>query len=255
MSGSAPGAVGSVRAAVALLTRLPVGVPADATTSGAAAFPLVGALVGLLMAAVLVLVGGREPILAALGAVGVGAIVTGALHLDGLADTADALAAPTPDRAEAARTDPSSGPAGVTVIVLAIGLEVAALASLVDEAPLRAAAALVACSAVARAVPVVAAVLAGPGEATGSGFGAWFTRGIRLRDAVVAIGLTVVLVGLTATMASEPSVALAAGLAAFVGMAGSVWLRRRRGGLDGDGLGALIVATGVAGLAALAVLA
>jgi adenosylcobinamide-GDP ribazoletransferase len=254
ISGPAMGAIGSFRAAVTLLTRLPVGVPADAATSGAAAFPLAGALVGLFMAVALILVGGREPVLAALGAVGIGVIMTGALHLDGLADTADALAAPTPDRAEAARTDPSSGPAGVAAVVLAVGLEAAALASLVADAPLPAAAALVACSAVARAVPVVAAVLAGPAAATGSCFGAWFIRGIRPRDAAVASGLAVAVVVVAALVASEPQVALVAGLTALVGLLASIWLRRRRGGLDGDAFGALIVVTGTTGLAALALL-
>jgi cobalamin synthase len=61
-----------------------------------------------------------------------------------------------------------------------------------------------------------------------------------------------VLVGAAAVVVSEPRVAVAGAVAALVGLAAAVWLRRRRGGLDGDGLGALVVVTGIAGLAAMA---
>ena len=55
-AGSRRATVGTVRAAFALLTRLPVGATDD-TSSGAAAFPLVGAVVGLRGAVPLVLAG------------------------------------------------------------------------------------------------------------------------------------------------------------------------------------------------------
>ena len=88
----------TVRAALALLTRLPVR-PTDADAGGAVAFPLVGMLVGLCGAVPLGLLA-TEPLLASLLAIAATTILTGALHLDGLADTADALLAPNPVQAE-----------------------------------------------------------------------------------------------------------------------------------------------------------
>src|SRR5437773_2262695 len=86
----------AVVAAVAFLTRLPVGrlvlLGGDDVARGAVLFPVVGAGIGAAVggtAAGLVLV---VPALAAAGiALTVGALLTGALHLDGLADTTDAL--------------------------------------------------------------------------------------------------------------------------------------------------------------------
>jgi hypothetical protein len=81
--------------------------------SGAIAFPLIGAVVGLIGAAPLVLLGWLQP-LSSLLALAVIAVVTGALHLDGLADTADALLARTgSEPTERART-PRSVPAALS---------------------------------------------------------------------------------------------------------------------------------------------
>ena len=57
------------------------------------------------------------------------AAVSGGLHLDGLADTADALVAPDAYAAERAREDPSVGPGGAVALLVVLGAEVAALAS------------------------------------------------------------------------------------------------------------------------------
>ena len=82
--------------AAAFLTRLPIGTPADAAGRLAAsswAFPLVGAGVGaiaalmFLVAELLGLGAGAAALLAVLASL----CVTGALHEDGLADTADGL--------------------------------------------------------------------------------------------------------------------------------------------------------------------
>ena len=61
---------------------------------GAGAFGVVGAGIGLLAAVPLVLLGQPVPLVAAVLTEAVIVLVTGAVHLDGLADTADALAAP-----------------------------------------------------------------------------------------------------------------------------------------------------------------
>jgi adenosylcobinamide-GDP ribazoletransferase len=246
------GVAGTVRAALALLTRLPVGVPDGDVGSGAAAFPLVGGLVGLVSAAVLLAISGAEATIAAIAAVAVGVVLTGALHLDGLADTADAMAAPDPVRAEAARRDPSSGPAGVVALVLVIGAEVAAVASLVAADAPRTAAAVVACAAVARLVPVVAVVLVR--DARGQGFGAWFAHSVRPADALVAVLLTAAIVAGASIVAATGIVAVGAAAGGLIGVGVTVGLVRARGGLDGDGLGAGVVLAGMAGLVSTALL-
>ncbi|MEM9757063.1 MAG: adenosylcobinamide-GDP ribazoletransferase [Pseudomonadota bacterium] len=82
--------------AFGLLTRLPL--PARAvdparTATAAWAWPIVGAVVGCLAAAAgwAAVRAGTPPMLAAAVALGVLALVTGGLHEDGLADTADGL--------------------------------------------------------------------------------------------------------------------------------------------------------------------
>ena len=171
-------AIGGFAAAVGFLTRL-----------------LVGAVVGLPM----LLVGGLDPTIAAVLAVAAGAILTGAIHLDGLADTADALLVPDPARSEAARTDPATGPGGVVAVVLVLGVEVAALASLTATAgPAVAALACIAAGAVSRTVAVVAG-LAMRSHAAGR-LGTWFAERLRLADALISVTSAALVGGLTAAM-------------------------------------------------------
>src|SRR5207248_722276 len=84
----------SLRAAVSFLTVLPVanvdGSPGERL--GRAYFPAIGAFIGLAAGAVFaVLSSVTTPLLAAAGGVAVLSVLTGAMHLDGLADTADGL--------------------------------------------------------------------------------------------------------------------------------------------------------------------
>ena len=76
---------------------------------------------------------GPLPPLAAGGlAVGVALVLTGALHLDALADTADGLGAWTRDRALAIMRDPRVGTFGVAAIAVAVLVEAAALGALAE---------------------------------------------------------------------------------------------------------------------------
>src|SRR5581483_7311918 len=91
----------SLVAALAFLTRVPVGrlheVGPDDVARGAILFPLVGAAVGAAGAGVaLAARHGLSPLVAA--GLGVAAVValTGALHLDALADLSDAAGGRTP---------------------------------------------------------------------------------------------------------------------------------------------------------------
>jgi adenosylcobinamide-GDP ribazoletransferase len=257
-------AVGALLAAVGFLTRLPIGVRAGAvaaTSTGAAAFGLVGAFVGVVIGLPILLVGGLDPAIAAVLAVAAGTILTGAIHLDGLADTADALLVPDPARAEAARTDPATGPGGVVAVVLVLALDVAALASLAETAgPAVTAIACVAAGAVSRTVAVVAG-LAMRSSASGR-LGTWFTERLRTSDAAIAVASAVGVVVLGAILADPvadgagaSSVAVGAVTGAVLGLAAGWLIVARRGRLDGDGLGASVELSFAAVVVATAVVA
>ena len=134
-----------LRLATQFLTRVPVPTveqPLPHELSRASAwFPLVGLGIGLLVALV-VFVGTRAGTLVG-GTLGVVAWVwvTGALHLDGLADLTDALAAAhrDPRKFFDVLADPHVGPFGVVSIVLVLMLKVAGLAQLSPRALLAAA--------------------------------------------------------------------------------------------------------------------
>ena len=83
----------AVAAAIAFLTRIPVGrlvLDADDVARGAALFPLVGAGIGAAVGATAAGLDGQLTVLlAAAAAVTLEALLTGAIHLDALADTAD----------------------------------------------------------------------------------------------------------------------------------------------------------------------
>jgi adenosylcobinamide-GDP ribazoletransferase len=237
----------TIVAALAFLTRLPVARGGDVPGSpGAAAFGLVGAGMGIVAAIPVLLAGERAPLLAGLLAVAILAIGSGGLHLDGLADTFDALVAHGGDRAERARRDPAIGAAGAVALVLLLGLEAAAIGQLAAgqstgplTAPLVAGAILAVAASWGRAVAVVAAV-AGRGRIGATGLAAGFASVVRGRDALLAAAVPVVLAVVLAMLARDPAMAagLAAGLA--LGLATAALVVRLRGGLDGDGLGAAV---------------
>ena len=141
----------SLRAAVSFLTVLPVanvdGSPGERL--GRAYFPAIGAFIGLAAGAVFaVLSSVTTPLLAAAGGVAVLSVVTGAMHLDGLADSADGLlgGGDVTRRLEKMR-DPRLGSFGVTAIVVVLLLEVAAISAM---SPARGLAALVVAGALSR---------------------------------------------------------------------------------------------------------
>src|SRR5260370_9268250 len=86
-----------LRLATGLLTRVPMPHPDGAMPAGLAraqrAFPLVGAVIGLVVGLVdlSLLAIGIPPLAAAALALGASAALTGALHEDGLADVGDGL--------------------------------------------------------------------------------------------------------------------------------------------------------------------
>lgn len=234
--------------ALGLFSRLPaphVDADADAVARATRWAPWVGAILGGL--AMLPLY--AAPFLGettAVLTVAVLAVLTGALHLDGVGDCADGLGVQG-DRAKvlAVMHDPRLGGVGVVGLVLHLLLKVTLVAGCTTQP----AAVLVACV-VARA-PVALELATGPAATPGQGlFGALAGR-VRGRDS--AAGLAAGGLGLCGAWAlGGPAAALAAGACALAGTV--VWhrlWRRRIGGLTGDVVGAAIELRELAVLAAL----
>ena len=128
-------------AAIGFLTRIPV--PArvfedpQAQTRSLAWYPAAGLAIGALLCALAWALQTRPPLLSAALLLTAWVGLTGALHLDGLADSADgwvggmgATAQERRERTLAIMKDPRSGPVGVVAVVLVLVLKFAALASL-----------------------------------------------------------------------------------------------------------------------------
>lgn len=226
----------SALAAVAFLTRVPVGSlvalgPAD-LARGAALFPAVGAGIGALVGAVTAGLDARLGLLlAAAVAVALEALLTGAIHLDALADTADALGAGTRERALEVMRDAAVGAFGAVALVLDVLVKTAALAAVaVGPDPVLA---VTAAFALGRTAPVALA-WALPYARAGGGSGSAFTDGPGTAARTVALGLglgiAVLALGLRGLVLGGAAL-LAAGLVGLVA-------RRRFGGVTGDVLGA-----------------
>ncbi len=232
-----PGILAGFAAAVAFLTRVPIGPPTPEgwrLADAAWAFPLVGAGIGAVAALVFLVaeILGLGPGPAALLAVLAGLCLTGALHEDGLADTADGFFGGG-DRARrlAVMRDPRHGTYGVLALVLSVGLRVAALAQ-TGEA-VYAGLALIAAHAASRAL-LPAAMRALP-PARDDGLGADAGRpGTLSMLAAAAIGAAIALAALGPLLGA---LALAAAAAAV--LVAAMMSSRRIGGATGDVMGAL----------------
>ncbi|QQD23521.1 adenosylcobinamide-GDP ribazoletransferase [Venatoribacter cucullus] len=129
--------------ALALLSRVPVPylqrTDRDVAATSLLYYPVVGALLGLLLLGFTLLCGWWNPQLSLLLLAALLLLLwtgfTGALHLDGLADSADAWVGGLGDRERtlAIMKDPQSGPMGVTAVVLALLLKLAAIFALLEQ--------------------------------------------------------------------------------------------------------------------------
>lgn len=225
--------------AVAFLTRLPVDrlLAGDARDLARAApvFPLVGAAVGAAVGgAASILVGPCPPTVAAGAALALAAIATGAIHLDGLADTADALGARSSEQSLAVMRDPRIGSYGASALVLMVLIEAGALASVAEDGAVVPA---MAAFALSRAVaPALASLL--PYARASAGLAQSLAGGNRVRAGVG------VLVACCLVAVLEPSQApVLIGAAALCSAGAWILCRRRFGGVTGDTLGAAIVVT------------
>jgi adenosylcobinamide-GDP ribazoletransferase len=233
--------VTTFRAAIGMLTRFPVATVDS--FSGAAAYGLVGAALGCAAALPLLILGSGAPLAAGALSVGIAALSTGALHIDGLADTADALAAPDRLRAEQARRDPRIGAAGAVAVTIAVLVDAALIAALVDlvGGP-RAALALVVAFAGSRAAAAASAPLA-RGRVRATPSGAWFVARTGRAAALVAVGTAIAIAVVGAVVMRGPGLVAGLGLGLVAGALVGEWLIRRRDGLDGDGIGAIVEVT------------
>jgi len=171
------------------------------------------------------------PLLAALLTVTMWKIITGGLHLDGLADCLDGLGGRTPEHRRAIMSDSRIGSFGAIGLILFLMLEIVALSGMDWHARWRA---LLAAPAIGRAMPPLLARLFP--AAGGGGQGAAFAAEVRRRGAFTAL----VLAAIVAVVAFGASglVALAAALA--VALPAARFLVARVGGITGDILGAVV---------------
>ena len=124
-----------VRLALGFFTRLPLKTPAGPIAEAARAFPVAGAVIGLIGSLIYLLAVeiGLSGLLAALLAVAATVIVGGALHEDGLADFADMLGVRGDrERKLAVMRDSRIGTYGVLALGFSTAIKVSALVGLGD---------------------------------------------------------------------------------------------------------------------------
>jgi len=153
---SAEGLSTDLKTGLAFLTRLPLAPPSPATGADLAraswSFPVIGAGVGAFGALIYWIAHGFSlpAFVCAALAVAATLLVTGCLHEDGLADTADGFGAGgSPERKLEIMRDSQIGTYGAAALILSLMLRVGAIASLAE--PSLAASALIAAHAGARA--------------------------------------------------------------------------------------------------------
>lgn len=234
--------------AVMFLTRVPVPAGACRGDLGRAVvwFPVVGAGLGLCGAGIAYAANEAAvpPMLTALLLVSLGAWSTGAIHLDGLADTADGFGGGrSRDAVLRIMRDPRLGSFGALALILVVSMKAAALAVLVERGTY--AAVLTTAPALARGTVAPLGFWL-PYARPGGGLGEAIAR----KTTKVAVALTTaaaVVIALAALGAAGVAALVAAGVVTLgVGAAA----RRRIGGVTGDVFGACIELTEVAVLAA-----
>ena len=224
-------------AAVCFLTRIPLGrwlvLGPDDVARGAAFFPIIGAGIGALAGLVATSLDSRlSAMLAAALAVALDALLTGAIHLDGLADTADGLGARSRERALEIMREPTIGAFGAIAIGVDLLLKTTAIAAIAGGShPVLA---LTAVFALGRAGPVALAWAlpyarpsGGSGLALTGAAAAWPAIGL-----AIAVGGTVALLGVRGLW-------LLLGAALGTALIGIIaWWRL--GGVTGDVLGSAV---------------
>src|SRR5262245_21420227 len=222
-------------AALSFLTAVPVArgtqLGEGDLRRGVVLFPVVGAAVGALVAAV---AWGAAQVLpafpAAILGVASGVAVTAALHVDGLGDVADGMGASLGGRepVEAMR-DPRLGTFGIAAVALNLLLKASLLsAMLVEGFPWE----VVAVGAISRVAPLG---LAWRLPYVGAGAGGWTDR-MRPGAVVTALAIALAIAVPTAGLAVFGITLAVAVVTVLVG----AWSGRRLGGVTGDAFGAAV---------------
>jgi adenosylcobinamide-GDP ribazoletransferase len=238
------------RTALSLFTVIPVGgdgaLAADDGTRAIRWLPVVGLLLGLAGGCVVLAVGvangsGPGRALGAALAVALIALLTGGLHLDGLADTADGLGSRrSPAEALDIMHRSDIGPMGVATVVLVLLVQVMALAAISSLS--LAAAALVLAEVTGRVSVVIAT--ASPAARPG-GFGALVAGQTTMSDRVLTVAALAGAVMLAGFADGAPGLVVrglvCAGTGLLIGGLLQSIARRRLGGVTGDVFGGILM--------------
>ena len=235
-----------LRLAVGTLTMIPVGhIPPPTRRVGAwsmALAPVAALPLGVLVAATCLL--GRWLALPALVtaslSIGALALATRALHLDGLADTADGIGAGW-DRERALRVLRTGdvGPMGVAAVLVVVLVQIAAVAALQEIAR---GWLIVGAAVVASRVAATLGCLRGLPPAEGSTLGVVVASTVPGPVGAVVVGVTAAALTTAGTLAGLPWWQGAAAVVALLAVVGWVVRSALRvfGGINGDVLGAVI---------------
>jgi adenosylcobinamide-GDP ribazoletransferase len=229
---------GELGAAITFLTRLPRPRAAPAGGSAIAdavwAFPLAGLVVGFFGAGVYALTHrlGLTSWPAAGLAVAITMLLTGCLHEDGLADTADGFGGGSaPEHKLEIMRDARIGTYGVCALALSILLRVSTLADLTNVGAV--VAALIAAHAGARAAMPVVMFFVAPARSDGLSFGAGAPAALRVAaGAVIGAIILVLCLGPTFALVAVLALAIVVALMARLSV-------HQIGGQTGDVLGAV----------------
>ena len=224
--------IADIRLAISFMTRLPVGGIETDLARASWAFPVAGLLVGCGGGGTFVIMSmlGTPSLVAALVALASMSMLTGGLHEDGLADTADGFGGGSPERRLEIMRDSHIGAYGVLALIFSVGIRAAAL-SAIPAADIGFTA-IVAAATLSRGwLPGVMHILPLASE---SGLAALVGRPAQ-RTALLAIGLGALITCIFLGLSAGISAIVISGLSATA----TVLLARRMiGGYNGDTLGA-----------------
>jgi adenosylcobinamide-GDP ribazoletransferase len=253
--------VADIVAAIRFFTRLQVpgahGVPCLGRL--ARVVPIVGLIVGGIMSCVAIIAfrAGLPPLAAALFAIGAGALVTGALHEDGLADVADGFGGGgTVERKLEIMKDSRVGTYGVVALVVVLGLEVVLIADMLARfGAIAAFAAIIAAATLSRVAALVPMALLPPARRDGlaASVGGVSKLDIGIGFAVAALFASVGLLALFG-IRGMPLVLAGCALAALItGLSLAGLAKAQIGGHTGDVAGATQKLAAVAVLATIVI--
>ena len=227
----------SLLAALQFLTIIPIRSQLETSDfeRSPAWFPLAGLVIGglCLLGDFLLAEAGFNGLLRSILVIGLLSTLSGGLHLDGLADTADGFLSARPrERVLEIMRDSRIGTMGVLALVFVLAIKVAALAELTGAARWKA---LLFAPLAGRAMQVIALRLLPYARGEKGGLASIFLRRISTKT---AIGAGLWLVSAAGLIAGLPGGVLGVSAIGVAAAFMSVWSFRRIGGFTGDTLGA-----------------